>query len=600
MTSAYSSATTTTASTSTTSTSYSSSSNSIPSRLHPSPLVSRTVPTTPQPPSVAAAKRPQTPDQRRPNTPSPAPSAAVKRPDMPERRWPKTPSPAPSAVVVKRPPSTERRRPSTPGDSGERSAAAKLSGSLSRRSLSFSFQGDSPSLPVSKTKPAPASQVGSVWKATPERRRATENSKSIDQRRWAVASDTESVYSGRSGYEQERRSVATFLQETTSKPKNNEQANALAPLKINARNKLSVDSPLSTPQAVSSSSRGTSFSPFRPASPSRRSATSSASSTPRGTPSPSRVRSGAINDYLSNGLSFGDGVRRVGKVVENRVVDAHTLRLMYNRYLQWRFFNARADKSLYNAWVATLKLRRSVASKRAEIQLLQRSLKLHTILKGQSSSINAMSLAVEELVELILRAYVSLSYVFDRYIQDRSGSSLDYPSNVKIYGTQMVYLNDWGLIDEDNSSSLSGAAKALESSTLRLPVVGGARVNIQNVKDAIRSAVDVMQAMASSIVSLLPKVDKVNSLVSDLARVTSQERAFLEQCEDLLSMLTAVQVWHCSMRTHIIQLSSEGSSLRTEVQQAGFIDRMRREENKRYNSVPSSSRGERGKHVKRG
>lgn len=32
------------------------------------------------------------------------------------------------------------------------------------------------------------------------------------------------------------------------------------------------------------------------------------------------------------------------------------------------------------------------------------------------------------------------------------------------------------------------------------------QVNIQNVKDAIRSAVDVMQAMASSIVSLLPKV----------------------------------------------------------------------------------------------
>lgn len=77
--------------------------------------------------------------------------------------------------------------------------------------------------------------------------------------------------------------------------------------------------------------------------PSRRSARSSASSTPT---SPSRVRSGVINDYLSNGwsiLSFGDEVRRGGKAVENRVVDAHTLRLMHNRYLQWRFFNARAD-----------------------------------------------------------------------------------------------------------------------------------------------------------------------------------------------------------------------------------------------------------------
>lgn len=32
------------------------------------------------------------------------------------------------------------------------------------------------------------------------------------------------------------------------------------------------------------------------------------------------------------------------------------------------------------------------------------------------------------------------------------------------------------------------------------------QANIQNVKDAIRSAVDVMQAMASSVGSLLPKV----------------------------------------------------------------------------------------------
>ena len=41
---------------------------------------------------------------------------------------------------------------------------------------------------------------------------------------------------------------------------------------------------------------------------------------------------------------------------------------------------------------------------------------------------------------------------------------------------QMLYLDDWHLIDRDHSSSLPGIIEALEASTLRLPVGGGARV----------------------------------------------------------------------------------------------------------------------------
>ncbi|KAF8377631.1 hypothetical protein HHK36_031013 [Tetracentron sinense] len=70
----------------------------------------------------------------------------------------------------------------------------------------------------------------------------------------------------------------------------------------------------------------------------------------------------------------------------------------------------------------------------------------------------------------------------------------------------MTYLEEWALLDRDHSSSLLGAIEALKASTLRLPVVGGARADIQNVKDVVGSAVDVMQAMASSICSLLSKV----------------------------------------------------------------------------------------------
>ncbi|RVW75117.1 AUGMIN subunit 8 [Vitis vinifera] len=134
----------------------------------------------------------------------------------------------------------------------------------------------------------------------------------------------------------------------------------------------------------------------------------------------------------------------------------------------------------------------------------------------------------------------------------------------------MAYLDDWALIERDHSNSLSGAIEDLEASTLRLPVTGGARADIETVKLAICSAVDVMQAMGSSICALLSrvrfmffvllltsrlslkenkikggcgsKVEEMNCLVSELADVAAQERAKLDECEALLASTAAMQI----------------------------------------------------------
>lgn len=42
---------------------------------------------------------------------------------------------------------------------------------------------------------------------------------------------------------------------------------------------------------------------------------------------------------------------------------------------------------------------------------------------------------------------------------------------------QLLYMEEWALLDRDHSNSLSGAIEALKASTLRLPVIGGARVS---------------------------------------------------------------------------------------------------------------------------
>lgn len=262
-----------------------------------------------------------------------------------------------------------------------------------------------------------------------------------------------------------------------------------------------LSSPSKTLALSSASSRGVSPSRMRPSTP-----------PPRGV-SPSRVRpshSSAQSNSTTSVLSFIADVKK-GKKGASYIEDAHHLRLLYNRFLQWRFANARAEavlyiqkvtaeRTLFNVWNATLDLWDSVIRKRINLQQLTLELKLNSILNNQ-----------------------------------------------------IVYFDDWALLERDHIESLSGAVEDLEASTIRLPVTAGARADIESLKAAICSAVDVMQAMGSSICSLLSGVEGMTSLVSELAVVAAQEKAMLDECEALLASTTAMQVEEHSLRTHLIQ-----------------------------------------------
>ncbi|KAL9273050.1 QWRF motif-containing protein [Drosera capensis] len=347
-----------------------------------------------------------------------------------------------------------------------------------------------------------------------------------------TASDTESVSSGSSSGARVSNSQrlsgpggimvsAKFWQETNMRLRRLQDSGSTlsgsplqkmaAPPKLNLGRKFG-DGPVMSPRAMSSPTRGA----IRPASPGTLMTPLTPSSS-RGS-SPSKVRSlvanswnGALCDTPSV-LSYAVDIRR-GRVGENRIVDAHQLRLLYNRHLQWRFVNARAEaaflvqrqsaeKNLWNALIAMTSLRDSVRHKRTQLQLLKQKLKLAAILRGQ-----------------------------------------------------MTYLEEWSHLDTENSTSLRGAIEALKASTLRLPVVGGAIADIQGLKETVHSAIDVMDVTASSICLLLAKVEEVNTIVAELAKTAAREQALLEHCKDILSSLTATQVKHCSLRTHILQLN---------------------------------------------
>lgn len=123
-----------------------------------------------------------------------------------------------------------------------------------------------------------------------------------------------------------------------------------APSKLSVGRKFQNDSPVSSPREVYPS-RG--LSPLRggarTASPSKAS-TSSPAGLLRGMSSPSRARIGNStneNNACSTPFLIGFPIDlRRGKLGDNRTAEAHNLRIQYNRLLQWRLANAKAEHTL--------------------------------------------------------------------------------------------------------------------------------------------------------------------------------------------------------------------------------------------------------------
>ncbi|CAO2823092.1 unnamed protein product [Amaranthus hypochondriacus] len=234
--------------------------------------------------------------------------------------------------------------------------------------------------------------------------------------------------------------------------------------------------------------------------------------------SPSKIRPSSPTRQTScttSVLSFIADIKKGKKT--NQLEEAHQLRLLYNRHLQWRFANARteaalyvqkitAEQTLYDVWETNLELWDSVIRKRIDLQQLNLELKLNSVLSEQ-----------------------------------------------------MAYLEDWDLLEGDHYTSLNGVIKDLEACTLRLPVTGSAKADIDSLKAAVSSAVDVMQAMGSSVCSVLSKVEGMNGLVSELSELTGQERAMLNECEALLGSTSAMQVKEYSLRTQCIQSQQDSN-----------------------------------------
>ncbi|XP_060972369.1 protein ENDOSPERM DEFECTIVE 1 [Cannabis sativa] len=200
------------------------------------------------------------------------------------------------------------------------------------------------------------------------------------------------------------------------------------------------------------------------------------------------------------------------KKVSSQQEDVHSLKLLYNRYMQWRYANARAQVSL---------------------QAQQRE---------TETKVNSLRVKMSELYDSVTRKRTELGIL-------RRTKTLS-----TILEAQVPYLNQWSALEEDYSISVAESIQALVNASIQLPLGANVRVDVKKLQEALNSAMKVMEIIASNVQDFVPKAERTEILISELARIGGGEKALVEECGDLLSRTFASQVDECSLRSQIIQL----------------------------------------------
>ncbi|CAH8383689.1 unnamed protein product [Eruca vesicaria subsp. sativa] len=222
------------------------------------------------------------------------------------------------------------------------------------------------------------------------------------------------------------------------------------------------------------------------------------------------VKGSSLPPVAPNSKSQADTKRQ--KRVLGQQAGAHCLKLLHNRYLQWRFANAsaqvkaqaqkaQAEKMFYSIGLKMSEISVSVQKKRIELQRLLRVK------------------ALKEIVE-----------------------------------SQIPYLEQWTtLIEEEYLTSVSETSEALLNASLRLPLDTDIKVDYKELAETLDVASKSMEGIVQNIVNFVPKTQEMETLMSELARVSSSEKASVEDCGVSLLKTHSSHIEECYLRSQLIQ-----------------------------------------------
>ncbi|ONM06720.1 QWRF motif-containing protein 3 [Zea mays] len=196
----------------------------------------------------------------------------------------------------------------------------------------------------------------------------------------------------------------------------------------------------------------------------------------------------------------------------------HHVRMAHCRLLQWRFANANADAvrkrktgsaelELMGTWASVSEMRGKVARKRVQLEKEKQKIKLDTVLYFQIKDLES-------------------------------------------WGQQLQTAHDSAL------ASTVGCARA---AVCRLPVTNGAKVSLAPLATILQQALELTLTAKTVTRSSSPMAEDTASLISKLVLVAREEQATLQECVELLRLVSALQVEEHSLRSHLVQSASRSA-----------------------------------------
>uniref|UniRef100_A0A803QK73 Uncharacterized protein n=1 Tax=Cannabis sativa TaxID=3483 RepID=A0A803QK73_CANSA len=171
---------------------------------------------------------------------------------------------------------------------------------------------------------------------------------------------------------------------------------------------------------------------------------------------------------------------------------------------KWRYANARAEavdfnianhvkRNLSSAWDGLTKLQHSVVQKRIQLQKEKLEMKLNFILQSEFKLLEA-----------------------------------------------------WGDMERQHLASVSTTKDCLHSVVCKVPLIEGAKVDVQSASLTFRHASDLTSAIKSMLSTFHPSAGKIGPLISDLAEVVAQES--IREAQSLPNPNTHTFFFRCPLR----------------------------------------------------
>ncbi|KAM2814685.1 hypothetical protein PS2_041481 [Malus domestica] len=103
-----------------------------------------------------------------------------------------------------------------------------------------------------------------------------------------------------------------------------------------------------------------------------------------------------------------------------------------------------------------------------------------------------------------------------------------------------------------NQDSISRLVRKLSGISNTIPLVNDAKTNVASVYEAMTAAMAVMEGNLGMVSKLLPQLDKLLYMVTELLNAQKQQR----DLESNLALVSALAEEEASVRAHLIQLES--------------------------------------------